>query len=163
MATYSTPQLLLASQLCRRFEGYRDRAYVDCVGVVTIGYGSTGPDIKLGMTCDKLWAEQRLLKDLSWFWSEVYKASPILLTQPPMRGAAVLDWTYNLGAGRYRASTLRKRVNAGRWDDAAAEMRKWVYGGGKKLRGLELRRDEEVKYLLLLADIVETGALPLAA
>lgn len=148
-------QVPLAATICRQFEGLRLKAYLCPAGVPTLGYGSTGPDIKLGMTCDKLWAEQRLLKDLSWFWSEVYKASPILLTQPPARGAAVLDWTYNLGAGRYRASTLRKRINAGRWEDAASEMRKWVYGGGKKLRGLELRREEEVRYLLLLADMVQ--------
>lgn len=156
-------QVPLAAAICRPFEGLRLKAYLCPAGVPTLGYGSTGPDIKLGMTCDKAWAEQRLLKDLGWFWSEVVRASPILLTQPPARGAAVLDWTYNLGAGRYRASTLRKRINAGRWEDAAREMRKWVYGGGKKLRGLELRRDEEVRYLLLLAGVVESGALPLAA
>lgn len=150
----------VASSLSRQFEGLRLKAYLCPAGVPTLGYGSTGPDIKLGMTCDKLWAEQRLQKDLGWFWREVVRTSPVLLTQPAGRGGAVLDWTYNLGAARYKSSTFRKRVDAGRWSDAANELRKWVYGGGKKLRGLELRREEEVKHLLLLADMIEMGSVP---
>ena len=149
--------ILVAGKLTRQFEGLRLRAYLCPAGVPTIGYGSTGPDIKLGMTCDKLWAEQRLQRDLSAFWSRTVRTSPILLAQPAARGGAVLDWDYNLGTARYASSTFAKRVNAGRWKDAAAEMRKWVYGGGKKLRGLELRREEEVRYFLLLADMVEFG------
>lgn len=153
-------QIDVAGALCRQFEGLRLKAYLCPAGVPTLGYGSTGPDIRLGMSCDRLWAEQRLQRDLASFWREVYRASPVLLAQPAGRGGAVLDWTYNLGATRYRSSTLRRRVDAGRWQDAANEMRKWVYGGGKKLRGLELRREEEVRYFLLLADMIETGSVP---
>lgn len=152
-------QIALAASICRQFEGVRLTAYLCPAGVPTLGIGSTGPDIKLGMTCTVEWAEQRLLKDLAGFWRGVAAASPILLTQPAQRQAAVLDWTYNLGLGRYKSSTFRRMVNAGRWTDAANEIRKWVYGGGKKLKGLVLRRDVEARFLLL-ATMIESGASP---
>lgn len=146
-----------ASTLTRQFEGLRLKAYLCPAGVPTLGYGSTGPDIKLGMTCSREWAEQRMLMDLAAYWARVRNTSPILLTQSGERGGAVLDWAYNLGTARYASSTFRRRVDAQRWVDAANELRKWVYAGGKKLRGLELRREEEVKYFLLMADMVELG------
>jgi lysozyme len=61
----------------------------------------------------------------------------------PGRLAALIDFTFNLGSGQLRASTLRKRVNAGDWDAVPAELRKWVRGGGRVLRGLVLRRGAE--------------------
>lgn len=61
----------------------------------------------------------------------------------PERMAAIIDFTYNLGTGSLKASTLRKRINAGRWDDVPGELRKWVKGRGKVLRGLVIRREAE--------------------
>ncbi len=58
--------------------------------------------------------------------------------------AAIIDWTFNLGAGNLHASTLRKRINAGDWDQVPAELRKWIRAGGRVLRGLVLRREAEV-------------------
>lgn len=59
------------------------------------------------------------------------------------RLAALIDFTYNLGAGTLRASTLRRKVNAGDWAAVPAELRKWVRGGGRALPGLVARRDAE--------------------
>lgn len=59
------------------------------------------------------------------------------------RLAALIDFTFNLGAGNLSASTLRKRVNAGRWADVPAELRKWNKAGGRVLRGLVIRREAE--------------------
>lgn len=61
----------------------------------------------------------------------------------PGRLAAIIDFTFNLGSGSLRASTLRRRINAGRWNDVPKELRKWVKGGGKVLRGLAIRREAE--------------------
>lgn len=58
--------------------------------------------------------------------------------------SAIVDFTFNLGAGRLRASTLRRRVNQRDWIEAGLELRRWVLGGGKILRGLVDRRDAEV-------------------
>ena len=61
----------------------------------------------------------------------------------PERLAAIIDFTFNLGAGALRASTLRKRINAGHWSDVPYELRKWTKGGGRVLAGLVKRRDRQ--------------------
>ena len=65
----------------------------------------------------------------------------------PRRLAALVDFTYNLGAGQLRASTLRRRVNADDWDAVPGELRKWVRGGGRVLPGLVKRREAEIALL----------------
>ena len=60
---------------------------------------------------------------------------------------ALTDFAYNLGVGKLRMSTLRKRVNASDWRAVAIELRKWVMGGGKRLRGLTLRREAEIELI----------------
>ncbi|MFI3187486.1 MAG: lysozyme, partial [Methylococcaceae bacterium] len=63
------------------------------------------------------------------------------------RLAAILDFTYNLGIGRLRASTLRKRINAKEWESARIELLKWNKGGGKVLPGLVRRREVEARLI----------------
>lgn len=60
---------------------------------------------------------------------------------------AIVDF-FNLGAGRLQTSTLRRRINQRDWTGAAAELRRWVYGGGKVLPGLVARRAAEAAWLL---------------
>jgi lysozyme len=55
--------------------------------------------------------------------------------------------TFNLGAGRVRTSTLRRRINQMDWAGAALELRKWVHGGGRVLPGLVARRQAEIALL----------------
>ena len=62
----------------------------------------------------------------------------------PQRIAALIDFTFNLGVGRLKGSTLRRKVNAGDWEAVPAELRKWTRGGGKVLRGLVIRREAEI-------------------
>lgn len=78
--------------------------------------------------------------------AQVIKLSPTLLEvsrDRPGRLAALTSFVFNLGAGRYRGSTLRRRVNEGNWDDVPRQLRRWVYSGGKKLKGLVIRREAE--------------------
>jgi lysozyme len=72
---------------------------------------------------------------------------PVLATQPEGRLAAIVDFTFNLGAGRLQTSTLRRRVNQQDWIAVGQELRRWVYGGGKVLPGLVTRRSAEVALL----------------
>lgn len=76
----------------------------------------------------------------------VLKASPHLIGHPRALGA-LSDFAYNLGVPRYRASTLRKRVNEGDWHGAAHELARWVRGGGRILPGLVKRRAAEAALL----------------
>lgn len=72
---------------------------------------------------------------------------PVLATEPEGRLAAIVDFTFNLGAGRLQTSTLRRRINQRDWGAAATELRRWVYGGGKVLPGLFARREAEISLL----------------
>ena len=69
---------------------------------------------------------------------------PVLLNEPENRLAAMVDFTFNLGAGRLQTSTLRRRINQMDWRGAALELRKWVHGGGRVLPGLVARRQAEI-------------------
>ncbi len=74
---------------------------------------------------------------------------PVLAAEPEGRLAAIVDFTFNLGAGRLQTSTLRRRINQQDWSSAALELRRWVYGGGRVLPGLVLRREAEIQLLAL--------------
>lgn len=134
-------------ELCKRFEGFIAHPYLCPAGVPTIGYGAThyldGRPVQLGDAPITRAQAERLLFNmvLNEYLPRVVALCPNVDT--PQRLAALIDFAFNLGTGNLRASTLRKRVNAGRWDDAKTEFLKWVRAGGKVLRGLVLRRQAE--------------------
>lgn len=130
--------------LIRRFEGLRLRAYFCPAGVLTCGYGSTGPDIKPDTIWTKEQAEARMSSDAAHFASATRKLCP---GQAGDNLAALADFSYNLGATRLAGSTLRRKINAGDIEGAKAELRKWVRGGGRVLPGLVLRREAEAALL----------------
>lgn len=141
--------ILLAADLCRVFEGFRAAPYLCPAGVPTIGYGSTRyPDGTQVTLRDDL--VTRATADL-YLLHELTALLPwVLALCPPLRGkrlAAILDFAYNLGVGRLRASTLRKLINAHNWAGAKAEILKWNKGGGRILPGLVKRRQAEVQLL----------------
>lgn len=133
--------------LCRRFEGFYPQPYLCPAGVPTIGYGAThyadGRRVKLTDPALSHDAALRLLflQVKREYLPAVLKLCPTIDT--PDRLAAIVDFTFNLGAGNLAASTLRKRINAGDWDDVPDQLRRWNRGGGKVLRGLVLRREAE--------------------
>lgn len=133
--------------LIRRFEGLRLKPYLDAVGVPTVGYGHTGPDVSLrSPPVTPTVAEALMREDAEKAVLAALKASPELAGQND-RLSAIGDFIFNLGASRYRASTLRRKVRAGDWLDAAEEIQKWVYAGGRKLPGLVMRRAAEAALL----------------
>lgn len=132
----------LASDLCRRFEGFSATPYLCPAGYWTIGYGTlcqrdTPP---INEEIAELW----LQRDLRKFLRHVVTELPELIVDgSDEKIAAILDWTYNLGPGNLKTSTLRRKIKAGEWDEVPDQLRRWVFGGGKKLRGLVLRREAE--------------------
>ncbi len=133
--------------LIRKFEGCKLLAYLCPAGVWTIGWGATGPDVKKGLRWTQEQADTRLNKDAVVYWLGAVKLSPILGSSET-KHAAIADFCYNLGLGRYKASTLKKRIDEGEWEEAAEELGKWVFGGGRRLPGLVLRREAERIVLL---------------
>ncbi len=142
----------ILTALAKFFEGLYLKAYRCPAGVWTIGYGATGPGIGPGVEWTEDQAEDRLERDLHKFYLASVKASPVLALYPEAH-EAIADFCFNLGTGRYKASTLKKRVDAEDWDGACEEIVKWVYGGGRRLRGLVLRREAE-------RNVIESGSLP---
>lgn len=133
-------------ELIRKWEGLRLKAYRCPAGVWTCGWGSTGPDVTATTEWTQAQADARLERDAAKVLSQALKLSPVLAGHPS-RLAAVADFIYNLGNGRYKASTLKRKVDAQDWPGAASELSKWVWGGGKKLPGLVARREDEAKLM----------------
>ncbi len=150
--TAQNEALNLAAGLCRKFEGLRLTPYLCPAGILTIGYGSTryadGRAVTLrDPAITEAKANELLLLTLRRdYLPGVLKASPGLADKPRAL-AAVVDFAYNLGVSRYEGSTLRKRVDAGDWAGARAELAKWVRGGGRVLPGLVARRAAESKLM----------------
>jgi lysozyme len=141
----------IAATLARRFEGLYLTPYLCPAGVATCGYGATfyedGTRVRL---TDPPITRERAEALLLWMLRTVYLPTVVKLcpgVDNPKRLAALIDFTFNLGQGNLKASTLRRRVNAGNWDAVPAELRKWTRGGGRVLRGLVLRREAEIAIL----------------
>lgn len=145
----------LAAALCRRFEGAYLRPYICPAGVWTIGYGATFyPTGVRVLPTDEPITLQQAESMLDWmlrkvFMPEVHRLCPGIKT--PEQLAAITDFAFNLGTGRLKTSTLRKRINEGDWEAVPGELRKWTHGGGRILRGLVARREAEI--LLLTSKI----------
>lgn len=144
-----------AIELAKRFEGFERKVkrgieiaavpYICPAGFWTIGYG---------LLCDpkhppitEAEAEVYLARDLLTALAGTLRYCPVLAAEPEGRLAAIVDFTFNLGAGRLQTSTLRRRVNQRDWIAAGQELRRWVYGGGKLLPGLAARREAEIAFL----------------
>lgn len=93
-------------------------------------------------------AEAYLTRDLQAALAATLRHCLVLATEPEGRLAAIVDFTFNLVAGRLRASTLRRRINQRDWAAAASELRRWVYGSGRVLPGLLRRREAEIGLLV---------------
>lgn len=143
-----------AIELAKRFEGFHRvpkadpghaHPYICPAGYWTIGYGHLcepkHPPI------NETEAEVYLAHDLQTALKATLRYCPVLAAEPEERLAAIVDFTFNLGAGRLQTSTLRRRVNQRDWVAASQELRRWVYGGGRVLPGLLARREAEAHLL----------------
>lgn len=138
----------IAAALARRFEGFYPAPYLCPAGVATIGYGATRYEDGRAVTLnDPAITRERAEALLLWEIRTVCLPAVARLcpaVDSPERLAALIDFTFNLGSGRLKESTLRRRVNERRWDEVPMELRKWVKGGGRVLSGLVKRREAEV-------------------
>lgn len=107
-----------AIDLAKRFEGFhrvprndpgRAHPYVCPAGYWTIGYGRLcKPDHP---PINEEEGEAYLHQDLRTALTATLRYCPVLATEPEGRLAAIVDFTFNLGAGRLQTSTLRRRIN----------------------------------------------------
>lgn len=129
-------------QIVKESEGLRLKAYICPAGVLTIGYGSTGPHVKAGMVITEAQADDLLRDDLARFEDFVSAhCSPATDNQ----FAALVSFAFNLGNGALKDSTLRRKHMEGDYAGAASEFGKWVNAGGRQLPGLVKRRQREAQ------------------
>ena len=147
-----------AVEIIKRWEGYEAEPYLDAVGIWTIGYGLVlrAPDGRMLNKKDPRpdkgpWTEEQatdaLRDELCHYLAGVLRACPVPLTSNQV--SALTSFSYNLGIRALRSSTLRRKVNAGDHAEVPEQFHRWVFAGGKKLRGLVRRRaDEAALYAL---------------
>ena len=121
-------------------EGYRGEAYKDAVGIPTIGYGETA-GVKMS---DKTTPERALVQLLTSTEKHVDAIrSCVKVPLYQHEFDAYVSLSYNIGAAAFCRSTLVKKLNAGDYDGACEEIRRWNRAGGKVLPGLVKRREAE--------------------
>ena len=130
----------LGLDLIRHFEGFESEAYQDSVGVWTIGYGHTS-NVRSGMVVTDGEAAQLLRGDVRDSAVAVQRRVEVPMLQQEFD--ALVSWTFNLGQGNLKASTLLKELNAGEHGKVPNEMRRWTRAGGEILDGLVRRRNSE--------------------
>lgn len=158
-----TPVPKAAVELVKRHEGLRLEAYLCPAGVCTIGYGHTGPDVKMGQRITKAEAERLLREDMRWATDLVDTRVKVHLSQP--QRCALISFAFNVGEGAFGSSTLLKKLNAGDYAAVPAQMARWnkakVKGKLTVLPGLVTRRAEEAA-LFQQDDAPEVDAMPQA-
>jgi len=130
--------------LVKHFESLFLKAYQDPVGIWTIGWGHTGlkhndGTVHKGRTISEEEAHALLAHDMMTFCERVENLITVVLTDDQFD--ALVSFDFNTGG--LAKSTLRKKLNAGDYEGAAAEFPKWNKAGGKVLRGLTRRRKSE--------------------
>ncbi|WOI54290.1 lysozyme [Parvularcula sp. LCG005] len=131
-------------------EGLRLRAYQDVAGIWTIGYGHTGPDAREGNVISEFHAEVLLRED-----AQISADCVNELIKVPMKQHvfdALVSFTYNLGCGALKRSTLRKLINDEvPMEVAAASLQRWnkarVNGTLQPVEGLTRRRRLEAQVM----------------
>ena len=130
--------------LIKRFEGLAPEIYICPAGWPTIGYGHVVREHereRFADGIDEATADDVLRRDV-----ETAERAALRLVRVPLQDGqfdALGSFTFNLGAGALQRSTLRRKVNRREHDAVPAEFRRWVWAGGRKLKGLIRRREAE--------------------
>lgn len=140
----------IATPLVMHFEGLANDPYADVVGVTTVCYGET-LGVQHRRYSDAECAEM-LNRRLHQFEAEIRPCFPQSL--PGEMRAALVSWSYNVGAAAACGSALARKAMAADLRGACAELSRWIYAGGKVYRGLERRRKAE-------RELCESGLSPL--
>lgn len=107
----------------------------------TIGWGHTGPEVHQGLRWSQEQADEAFVEDLRKFEEGVRRLVKVPITQGQFD--ALVAFAYNVGLGNLRSSTLLRKLNAGDYDRAALEFRRWNKNDGRVMRGLTRRRAAE--------------------
>lgn len=124
------------------YEGYRSDAYMDVVGVPTIGFGET-KGVRAGDKTEPVRALVTLLDSAERHADGVRSCIKVPLY--PHEFSAYVSLAYNIGVGAFCGSTLVKLLNQKRYAEACQQILRWDKAGGRQVRGLTLRRQAEYR------------------
>jgi lysozyme len=131
--------------LIKKYESFSADAYLCPAGVWTIGWGTTrypdGHPVRKGDRCTGEQAQNWLELDIEKAEATVNGMVHQPINQPMFD--ALTSFVYNVGISAFARSTLLDKINEGDWNGAVDEFDRWIKGGGRTLRGLERRRDDE--------------------
>lgn len=140
MKVREIPQI--AIEHIKHDEGIRLRAYRDVAGLLTIGIGHLVRRNEIfpeEITIEL--AKELLHGDLLMAGAAIMRLITVPLTDNQY--SALLSFCFNIGSGALQASTLRSMLNREEYMDAADQFPRWCFAGGRKIRGLYLRRLRE--------------------
>lgn len=148
-------------------EGLSLKAYRDPVGITTICWGHTGPEVRMGQTLTRDQCEKILLRDVQIAQRYIVPASKTsCLGGAPLTANqrdALTSFVFNIGGPKFCSSTMAKRLKAGDYLGASRQFPLWdkakVNGKLVALRGLTIRRAEERKLFLSVSRTEATTAL----
>jgi len=147
MAKRQPKSLKLAAKIIKKWEGFMPEAYLCPGGVPTIGFGSTryenGDKVSMDdCDIDRKRGEEILLHYIKEVAGQVRSVLKHNLTDN--QEAALISFTYNLGIGNLKRSTLLLLINGGPMNqNIPREIKRWNKADGKVLAGLTARREEE--------------------
>jgi lysozyme len=104
-------------------EGKRNDAYLDSVGVPTVGVGHTGPEVHLGLHWTDDQVEAALARDLERFETAIN--SSVTVGLEPYQFDALVSFSFNVGVGAFQSSTMLKQINRGQFELAALQFDRW--------------------------------------
>jgi lysozyme len=127
-------------ELIREFEGLRLQAYLCPGGVWTIGYGHTRT-ARAGMVITAEQADWLLLDDVRQAERVIEKHITVPLNDHQF--AVLVSLVFNIGAEKFRQSTLVRLLNRGWYEQVPAQLMRWNKARGETLGGLTRRRRAE--------------------
>lgn len=136
--------LVLLRALVKEAEGCPLESYLDPDRVWTIGFGHTGPEVVAGLVWTQDQADTHFASDLQEHYDQLLLVSSSVAQQTAGRQAALTDFVYNEGIGKYKNSTLRSAVDVQAWQSVKTQLARWIYGSGRVLPGLVHRRNLEI-------------------
>lgn len=134
--------------------------YRDAVGIPTACYGQTGYDlygrkITMGMTYTEEECLEMFVITGNKFEKEMDRIFGDVPYQNSYQKAAFLSFSYNVGTGNLRTSTLVRRFKNGQYEEACDQLSRWVYAQKKKLNGLVTRRADEREWCLATQAVID--------
>lgn len=140
--------IALAAAMVASFEGLRTKAYPDPA------YGEFIPTICFGHTQGVKMGDEKTPQECSAILASDVAATAhdveSVVTVPLTEGeeAAYTSFVFNVGIGKFRTSTMLRKLNAGDHIGACNELPNWKYSNGVVMAGLVRRRADEQQMCL---------------